>query len=277
MLFYTVPSTSHHFPNNKYQIPTFYLRVRVQSSGTGVTVDVVSVDSEACDLENLGAMADMSGGTVTKVKASELTSNFAGILANPILASQVIVYPKADFARATYRHTGKGRGEKTGGERGKVCVHSFEKKNMPYDGNTYNVHFFDRRGFCVTCSPRGFDSSWMVHFDSPFWRMVCPILKCLFFSPCSRAFRDQACHGLGLLVVSTYGVSHRVRCVSPLPFITPCPMFVCSKSDDHDGHFDYNGKQIIGKGLRARDPAQGAYVPQRKRRLKRQHAGQERR
>lgn len=54
-----------------------------------MTVDVVSVDSEACDLENLGAMADLSGGTVTKVKASELASNFAGILANPILASQV--------------------------------------------------------------------------------------------------------------------------------------------------------------------------------------------
>lgn len=34
-------------------------------------------------------MADVSGGSVTKVKASELTSNFAGILANPILASQV--------------------------------------------------------------------------------------------------------------------------------------------------------------------------------------------
>lgn len=60
-----------------------------QSSENGVTIDVVSVDSDACDLENLGAMADVSGGTVTRVKASELTSNFAGILANPILASQV--------------------------------------------------------------------------------------------------------------------------------------------------------------------------------------------
>lgn len=55
-----------------------------------MTVDVVSMDSETCDLENLGALSDMSGGTVTKVKASELASNFAGILANPILASQVL-------------------------------------------------------------------------------------------------------------------------------------------------------------------------------------------
>lgn len=54
-----------------------------------MTIEVVSVDSDACDLENLGAMADMSGGTVTRVKASELATNFAGILANPILASQV--------------------------------------------------------------------------------------------------------------------------------------------------------------------------------------------
>lgn len=61
----------------------------IQSASNGVTIDVVSVDSDACDLENLGSMADVSGGTVTRVKASELTSNFAGILANPILASQV--------------------------------------------------------------------------------------------------------------------------------------------------------------------------------------------
>lgn len=69
--------------------PTTGKLLVVQSAANGVTIDVVSVDSDACDLENLGAMADVSGGTVTRVKASELTSNFAGILANPILASQV--------------------------------------------------------------------------------------------------------------------------------------------------------------------------------------------
>ncbi|CAN0567037.1 unnamed protein product, partial [Ectocarpus sp. 12 AP-2014] len=67
---------------------SFYEELGRESSGNGVTIDVVSVDSDACDLENLGAMADVSGGTVTRVKASDLTSNFAGILANPILASQ---------------------------------------------------------------------------------------------------------------------------------------------------------------------------------------------
>ncbi|CAM9885732.1 unnamed protein product [Ectocarpus sp. 6 AP-2014] len=70
---------------------SFYENLGRESSGNGVTIDVVSVDSDACDLENLGAMADVSGGTVTRVKASDLTSNFAGILANPILASQVSV------------------------------------------------------------------------------------------------------------------------------------------------------------------------------------------
>lgn len=70
-------------------VSTRGMMYREQSAENGVTVDVVSVDSDACDLENLGAMADVSGGTVTKVKASELATNFAGILANPILASQV--------------------------------------------------------------------------------------------------------------------------------------------------------------------------------------------
>eukprot|EP00752_Nemacystus_decipiens_P004090 g3743.t1 len=69
----------------------FYEELGRESASNGVTIDVVSVDSDACDLENLGAMADVSGGTVTRVKASELTSNFAGILANPVLASQVSV------------------------------------------------------------------------------------------------------------------------------------------------------------------------------------------
>ncbi|CAB1097962.1 unnamed protein product [Ectocarpus sp. CCAP 1310/34] len=67
---------------------SFYEELGRESSGNGVTIDVVSVDSDACDLENLGAMADISGGTVTRVKASDLASNFAGILANPILATQ---------------------------------------------------------------------------------------------------------------------------------------------------------------------------------------------
>lgn len=69
----------------------FYDQLGIESVENGVTVDVVSVDSDACDLENLGTMADKSGGTITRVKASELASNFAGILANPILASKVSV------------------------------------------------------------------------------------------------------------------------------------------------------------------------------------------
>ncbi|CAN0100205.1 unnamed protein product, partial [Hapterophycus canaliculatus] len=69
----------------------FYEEIGRESAENGVAIDVVSVDSDACDLEKLGAMADISGGSVTRVKASELTSNFAGILANPILASQVSV------------------------------------------------------------------------------------------------------------------------------------------------------------------------------------------
>ncbi|CAM9807916.1 unnamed protein product, partial [Laminaria digitata] len=69
----------------------FYAQLGTESVENGVTVDVVSVDSDACDLENLGTMADKSGGTITRVKASELASNFAGILANPILASKVSV------------------------------------------------------------------------------------------------------------------------------------------------------------------------------------------
>lgn len=77
-----------------------------------MTVDVVTVDSDACDLENLGALSEMSGGTVTKVKASELAANFAGILANPILASQVrLALSFHEGKRGREREGGSGRGE----------------------------------------------------------------------------------------------------------------------------------------------------------------------
>lgn len=78
-----------------------------------MTIDVVSMDSNSCDLENLGAMADISGGTVTKVSASELTSNFAGILANPILASKVRWGRANQFSTLCvyYRYMRRGRKE----------------------------------------------------------------------------------------------------------------------------------------------------------------------
>ncbi|CAM9240272.1 unnamed protein product, partial [Discosporangium mesarthrocarpum] len=73
------------------RVEAFYRNLGLEASQHGVMVDVISMDSDLCDLENLGAMSDLSNGTVTKVKPADLAANFAGILATPVLATQVSV------------------------------------------------------------------------------------------------------------------------------------------------------------------------------------------
>jgi hypothetical protein len=46
----------------------------------GVAVSVVSIEGEECRLENLGVVAELTGGDVTKVDPEHLHENFANIL-----------------------------------------------------------------------------------------------------------------------------------------------------------------------------------------------------
>lgn len=55
----------------------------------GVTVSVVSIKGDECALEDLGRVAELSGGDVERMDPLELTTNFSSLLAKPIIAYQV--------------------------------------------------------------------------------------------------------------------------------------------------------------------------------------------
>jgi hypothetical protein len=59
-----------------------------------VTVNVISIKGEECDLETLAPIYNETGGDVQIVEPEELTKNFGNILANPVIATNVTVKVK---------------------------------------------------------------------------------------------------------------------------------------------------------------------------------------
>lgn len=55
----------------------------------GVIVNVISITDSQCSLENLGTVADLTGGTVQRIDPLELVNNFNGILSQPVIATNV--------------------------------------------------------------------------------------------------------------------------------------------------------------------------------------------
>lgn len=67
----------------------FYRRVGDYARETGVAVTILSIEGSDCSLENIGAVADATGGTVDIVNPVNLEANFASVLADPIIATNV--------------------------------------------------------------------------------------------------------------------------------------------------------------------------------------------
>lgn len=72
-------------------ITGFYSRIGEAAAAKGVSIDVIGIEGEGCDLETIGQMAEAAGGSVEKVSPLELTRNFGSVLANPIVATNVSV------------------------------------------------------------------------------------------------------------------------------------------------------------------------------------------
>jgi len=69
----------------------FYASLGEAAVTAGTVVDVISIVGQDADLENLGAMSEATGGTVTRVDPIGLQQDFAGILHNPVVATNVSV------------------------------------------------------------------------------------------------------------------------------------------------------------------------------------------
>lgn len=67
----------------------FYTKVADFAFEHGVTVNIISIAGEECDLETLRVIPEKTGGDVQRVEASKLTENFANILSSPVIATNV--------------------------------------------------------------------------------------------------------------------------------------------------------------------------------------------
>lgn len=75
-------------------VEEFYEKVGQYAKSKGVTINIVSIIGDECNLESLSKLADMTGGEVERVDPVSLTKNFSNILSNPIIASNVIAKVK---------------------------------------------------------------------------------------------------------------------------------------------------------------------------------------
>ena len=67
----------------------FYERVGQIASNAGVTINIVSIEGDECNLDALNSMAELTGGKVERVNPTTLTQDFSGMLAIPVVATQV--------------------------------------------------------------------------------------------------------------------------------------------------------------------------------------------
>lgn len=67
----------------------FYEELGAYAVDKGVTVSIVSIEGPACKLENLGIVADLTGGDVERVDPLKLTENFDTLLKKSVIATHV--------------------------------------------------------------------------------------------------------------------------------------------------------------------------------------------
>ena len=58
----------------------FYVQVGAIAQQAGVTINIVSIQGDECNIESLSRLADLTGGQVEQVDPTSLTKNFANML-----------------------------------------------------------------------------------------------------------------------------------------------------------------------------------------------------
>jgi hypothetical protein len=67
----------------------FYERVGQIASVAGVTINIVSIEGDECNLASLSTLAELTGGKVERVNPTTLTQDFANMLSMPVIATNV--------------------------------------------------------------------------------------------------------------------------------------------------------------------------------------------
>ena len=76
------------------EIEVFYERVGQFAKTNGVTINLISIEGDECNIGSLSKLAELTGGMVERVNPTNLTKNFANILALPVIATNVITKVK---------------------------------------------------------------------------------------------------------------------------------------------------------------------------------------
>lgn len=76
------------------KVNEFYERVGQFAKSKGVTINLVSIKGDECNIDGLSKLCELTGGFVDRVSPVTLTQNFTNILAKPVIATSVVVKVK---------------------------------------------------------------------------------------------------------------------------------------------------------------------------------------
>ena len=71
------------------KVQEFYEIIGQYAQQKGVTVNIISIIGEECNIETLSKISDLTGGEVQRVDPKNLIDNFSNILNLPVLATNV--------------------------------------------------------------------------------------------------------------------------------------------------------------------------------------------
>lgn len=72
----------------------FYEQLGEFAKNKGVTVNIISIEGEECNIDSLSRLAELTGGSVERVDPIKLTKNFANVLQLPVIATNVVTKVK---------------------------------------------------------------------------------------------------------------------------------------------------------------------------------------
>ena len=75
-------------------IDEFYERIGQFAKTKGITINLISIEGDECNIESLSKLCELTGGMVERVNPTTLTKNFANMLSKPVIASNVVTKVK---------------------------------------------------------------------------------------------------------------------------------------------------------------------------------------
>lgn len=71
------------------KVDEFYERVGQLAQSKGVTINIVSIEGDECNIDSLSKLAELTGGQVNRVNPTTLKDDFANMLSVPVIATNV--------------------------------------------------------------------------------------------------------------------------------------------------------------------------------------------